>query len=75
MDNHTFTVLGQYRIISWILGRAPTMTEFVNHSDYSRAGYHRLRRVYPEQLTQDQSQEEEALMRQLYSVLKNKYEN
>ena len=51
------------------------MTEFINHSDYSRAGYHRLRRVYPEQLTQDQSQEEEALMRQLYSVLKNKYED
>lgn len=71
-DNHTFTVLGQYRVITWLLGREPTASEFVNYSDYTRYGYHKLRRVHPE--FKEQSQEEEKLMQQLYQVLKSKYE-
>ena len=73
-DNHTFTVLGQYRIISMILGREPTMTEFCRLSDYSRHGFHRLRRVHPDFRALDQSTVEDELMRNLYQVLKNKYE-
>lgn len=72
-DNHTFTVLGHYRIITMILGREPTMSEFCRLSDYSRHGYHRLRRVHHD-FNQHQSTVEDALMHDLYDVLKNKYE-
>ena len=74
IENHTFTVLGHYRILTWILGREPTMSEFCRSSDYSRAGYYRLRRVHRECGKLDQSPEEEELMKQLYQILKTKYE-
>lgn len=74
LDNHTFTVLGHYRIITWILGHEPTMTEFCALSDYSRSGYHKLRRVHPEFRELEQSEAEVELMNQLYNVLKTRYE-
>ena len=73
LDNHTFTVLGQYRIITMVLGREPTMSEFMRFSDYSRYGFFKLRRVHPEFRELQQSQEEEKLMKHLYEVLKTKY--
>lgn len=73
-NNHTFTVLGHYRIITQILGREPTMSEFCKYSDYSRHGYHLLRRTHPQCGKLPQTRAEDELMKQLYVVLKNKYE-
>lgn len=75
LDNHTFTVLGQYRIITAILGHEPTVSEFCGRSDYSRHGYHRLLRTHKEEgRALDQSTAEDELMKELYAVLKSKYE-
>ena len=74
LDNHTFTVLGQYRVITMILGHEPTVSEFCQRSDYTRHGYHCIKRAGKDQRTLDQSPEEEELMRKLYGVLKEKYE-
>lgn len=74
LDNHTFTVLGQYRIITAILGHEPTVSEFCGRSDYSRHGYHRLLRTHKEGRALDQSTAEDELMKELYAVLKSKYE-
>ena len=63
LDNHTFTVLGQYRIITAILGHEPTVSEFCGRSDYSRHGYHRLLRTNKEEgRALDQSAAEDELM-------------
>ena len=76
LDNHTFTVLGQYRIITAILGHEPTVSEFCGRSDYSRHGYHRLIRAQKKDGgALDQSTVEEELMKELYAVLKSKYDN
>ena len=74
MDNHTFTVLGQYRIITAVLGHEPTVSEFCKRSDYSRHGYHRLIRTHKVSGGLDQSTVEDELMKELYAVLKSKYD-
>lgn len=73
LDNHTFTVLGQYRIITAILGHEPTVAEFCQRSDYTRHGYHYIMRAGKGRAL-DQSTAEEKLMKELYTVLKSKYE-
>ena len=77
LDNHTFTVLGQYRIITAILGHEPSVAEFCGRSDYSRHGYHRLLRAHKDKEGRalDQSTAEDELMKELYAVLKSKYDN
>lgn len=74
LDNHTFTVLGQYRVITMILGHEPTVSEFCQRSDYTRHGYYTIKRAGKDRRTLDQNPEEEELMRKLYGVLKEKYE-
>ena len=73
LDNHTFTVLGQYRIITAILGHEPTVAEFCQRSDYTRHGYHYIKRAGKGRAL-DQSTAEDKLMKELYAVLKSKYE-
>ena len=74
LDNHTFTVLGQYRIIKLILGHEPTVSEFCQRSDYTRHGYHCIKRAGKDRAL-DQSTAEDKLMKELYAVLKSKYDN
>lgn len=74
LDNHTFTVLGQYRIITAILGHEPTVAEFCQRSDYTRHGYHYIKRA-GKGMALDQSTAEDKLMKELYAVLKSKYDN
>lgn len=74
LDHHTFTVLGQYRIITMILGHEPSVSEFCQRSDYTRHGYHYIKRAGKNCRTLDQSTAEDKLMKELYAVLKSKYE-
>ena len=74
LDHHTFTVLGQYRIITMILGHEPSVSEFCQRSDYTRHGYHYIKRAGKNCRALDQSTAEDKLMKELYAVLKIKYE-